>query len=399
MSLLPVNDALIRVLNAVTPIDTEIISIHDAFGRVTAQDIKSNLTQPPFDASAMDGYAVRHGDKSPLKLVGVSQAGKAYDGVLKAGETVRIFTGAPLVEGADTIIIQENVTVQDNEVTLNEVSEIGVNIRAAGGDFKKGDILVSNGTVINSRHIAVLTAGNVATLPVYKKPKVAILATGDELVDVGSDVSDDKIVNSNIPLFKALITEHGGVPIDLGIARDNIDDVKAKITEVKNVDMFVSIGGVSVGDYDIIQDVLIKAGLKVDFWKVAMQPGKPMIFGDFNNIPYFGMPGNPASAFVCFANFMLPALDKICGKIELGFKKSTAYLGHDLEQGGSRTNYLRAYFRENENGDKIVSAKFNQSSAKLKTLADANCLLIRDIDAPFAKAGEPVKIVLINGIK
>lgn len=397
MSLLAVAIGLERVLNNTKLLTTEEISLHDALGRITADDMKSNVTQPPFAASAMDGYAVRYADiKEPLKLVGESQAGCSYDGVLKQGQTVRIFTGAPMVDGADTVVIQENVSRNDEMITIHESKEKGGNIHAIGGDFMQGDILVAKNIKLDARHIGLLAAGNIATIKVYKKPRVALLSTGDELLEVGSQMSADKIINSNIPLFKGLITEHGGIPIDLGTAKDTVEDVKAKIALVKDVDIFVSIGGVSVGDYDIIQDVLKDAGLKVAFWKVAMQPGKPIVYGDFNGISFFGMPGNPSSAYVCFANFMLPAMQKMQGCEPTGFKSSYAKLSHDIKAGNTRDNYMRARYIEDQQGIKHVDARASQGSSKLKTLADANCLLLRENNSPAAKTGDLVKIYIIE---
>ena len=396
MALLPVPEALETILNRSHPIETEIISIHDTLGRVLADDVRSQLTQPPFAASAMDGYAVRFDDiGGPLTLIGESQAGKSFDGSLSNGEALRIFTGAPVPVGADTVIMQENTSFEGNQVTINECRAKGINIRKIGEDFKKDDILLKKGVKITARHIAVIAAGNVEKICVYRKPKVAILSTGDELLDVGSEISPDKIVNSNVPLFMALIKENGGIPVNLGTARDTLDDVKAKILKVKDVDIFVSIGGVSVGDYDIIKDVLKDAGLKVDFWKVAMKPGKPIVYGDFKGIHYFGMPGNPSSAYICFVNFMLPAMNKMQGLGEYGYPISHAILDHDIKEGSGRMNFMRAIYTENQDGIKTVSANFSQSSALLKTMSDANCLLIRDVKAPPAKAGELVKIVLI----
>lgn len=396
MALLPVSEALETVLNNTNELETEIVSIHDAFDRALAEDIRSKLTQPPFDASAMDGYAIRFEDLGkPLKLIGESQAGKSFEGILKNGETVRIFTGAPVPNGADTVIMQENTSRSDDQITINECRAKGINIRATGEDFKIGDILLKKGAKITARHIAVIAAGNVDKVCVYKKPRVAILSTGDELMDVGTQIGPDKIVNSNVPLFMSLVAENGGVPINLGTARDTIEDVKTKIAKVKDADIFVSIGGVSVGDYDIIQDVLKEAALKVHFWKVAMQPGKPLVFGDFSGTHYFGMPGNPSSAYVCFVNFMLPAMRKMMGLNDLGYQTSHAILDHDIQEGGSRMNFMRAIYKENNEGVKIVSARFSQSSALLKTMSEANCLLIREVNAPATKAGELVKIVLI----
>lgn len=396
MALLPVPEALETILNSTRQLKTETISIHNALGRVTAEDIRSNLTQPPFAASAMDGYAVHFEDiDRPLTLIGESQAGQSFSGTVKVGQTVRIFTGAPLPKGADTIIMQENTSRDGDQITIAECRAKGINIRAAGEDFKNGDVLVDKATKITARQIAVITAGNVARIKVYKKPKVAILSTGDELLDVGSEIGPDKIVNSNVPLFMALVEENGGIPINLGTARDTLDDLKAKIAMVKDVDIFVSIGGVSAGDYDIIQDVLKDAGLKVDFWKVAMQPGKPIVYGDYNGIHYYGMPGNPSSAYVCFVNFMLPAMNKMQGLSEFGYSSSHAILDHDVKKGSGRMNFMRAIYRENKDGTKSVTSEFSQSSARLKTMSDANCLLVRDVNAPEVKSGDLLKIILI----
>lgn len=397
MALLPVSEARSRILNSIKPLETEEISLSDALGRVLAKDAKAALTQPPFDASAMDGYAVRFEDiNAPLKVIGESQAGSSFDGVVGPGQAVRIFTGAPMAKGADTVVIQENVRHDDDQIIINEAKNKGANIREAGGDFKYDDVLVEASTKLNARHIALLAAGNVARLNVYKQPRVAVLSTGDELKDVGSEIGPDQIVNSNVPMLMALVKEHGGIATNMGTARDTVDDVRTKIRQVKDFDIFVSIGGVSVGDYDIIQDVLKEEGLKVDFWKVAMQPGKPIVYGDFNGIQYFGMPGNPSSAYVCFANFMLPAMNKMQGLGGLGYPRSHARLEHDLKPGGKRVNYLRGYVSENGLGEQTVSARLSQSSANLSPLAKSNCLLIREIDAPAAEAGDLVKIVLID---
>lgn len=397
MSLLPVPDALAIILSSVKTLSAEKISLYDASGRVVAEDICSNLTQPPFAASAMDGYAIRFADiADPIKVIGESKAGESFVGMIGPGEAVRIFTGAPMVDGSDTVVIQENISRDGDKITVNECKAQGANIRAAGGDFHKGDCLVKANTLIGARQIALLAAGNVAEFKVYKKPKVAILSTGDELMEVGSEIGPDKIVNSNVPMLMALVEEHGGVPVNLGTAKDTIEDVRAKINQVKDVDMFVSIGGVSVGDYDLIQAVLKDAGLQVAFWKVAMQPGKPLVYGDFNAIPYFGLPGNPASAFVCFTNFMLPALQKMQGRRADGHQFSHARIEHDLAPGGSRQNYMRANYHENERGEKWVSIYKNQGSANLYPLAHSNCLLVREIGVPAAEIGDLVKILLLE---
>ena len=397
MALLDVADALVKVLTTVNELGHEIINIHSASGRITSSNIISKITQPPFPASAMDGYAVRFKDiKNPLLVVGECQAGFSYSGNISEGEAVRIFTGAPLVNGADTVVIQENVTLTDGTITINFPVIKGSNIRALGSDFMNGELLVAKNTLLNARHIGLLAAGNVSEFKVYKKPRVAILSTGDELVEVGSKVGLNKIVNSNLPMFSALINENGGIPINFGNALDTPKSVINKIKQIKDVDIFLSFGGASVGDYDIIQDVMKTNGLKVHFWKVGMQPGKPLIYGKFNNIPYFGMPGNPSSAYVCFINFIIPAMYKMMGRRENGLKNGLAHLEHDLKKGGSRINYIRASIRENKFGKKFVNSSITQSSANHKSLANSNCLIVRDIYASEAKLGDLVKIILID---
>lgn len=397
MALLPVYDALSRILNSVDQLDSEDVNLTDALGRIAYDDINSNLTQPPFAASAMDGYALNYADiDAPLTVIGESQAGLSFEGTIAKGQAVRIFTGAPMVDSADTVVIQENISRDGDQIIVNTCKAKGSNIRDAGEDFKVGECLVEKGTKLDARHIALLAAGNVATLKATRQPKVAILSTGDELLEVGSEIGPDKIVNSNEPLFEALVIEHGGIPIKLGTAKDTVEDVKAKVALAKDIDIFVTIGGVSVGDYDIIQDVLKDTGLKVDFWKVAMQPGKPIVYGDYNGIAYFGMPGNPSSAYVCFANFMLPAMYKMQGRNVKGFKETHARLEHEVKAGGARMNYMRGLYHENELGEKIVSSRLSQSSSKLKTLALSNCLLVREMDAPAADIGDLVKIIEIE---
>jgi len=397
MALLPVADALAKVLTSVSELGHEVINIHSASGRITSANIFAKITQPPFAASAMDGYAVRFKDiKKSLIVVGESQAGLSYSGSISEGEALRIFTGAPLVNGADTVVIQENISLKNNNITINFPLEKGSNIRAIGSDFMNGELLVAKNTKLNARHIGLLAAGNIFELKVYKKPRIAILSTGDELVEVGSPVGLNKIVNSNLPMFMALIYEIGAIPINIGNALDTPESVSSKIDQIKDVDIFVSIGGASVGDYDIIQDVMKTKGLKVHFWKVGMQPGKPLIYGKFNDISYFGLPGNPTSAHVCFINFIIPAIYKMMGRSEGGLKISHAYLEHDLSKGGSRVNYIRAALHENEFGKKFINSSFTQSSANHKTLANSNCLIVRDINASPAKAGDLVKVILID---
>jgi len=404
MSLLPVEKALQIICQSCSPLEAENVPLSEALGRTTAEDHFAAITQPPFDASAMDGYALRAEDVSTcpaiLEIIGEAPAGKSYEGELLPQTTVRIFTGGPVPKGADAVIMQENTEkLDDNTVKIITGAAKGRNIRPAGNDFTQGQMLVPAGTRLTSRHIGMMAAANISIVTVSRKPRVAILSTGDELVPVGQDVGPDQIVNSNNLLLSSLIRENGGDPIDLDVARDNIASLEEKIFLLESydsIDLFITIGGASVGDHDLIQKVLGRHGLKVDFWKIAIRPGKPMIFGKFKGIPMIGLPGNPASAYVCAINFMVPALHIMLGRTEIGAEKSVANLGLDLPENGGRQDYMRAHYVENRAGEKIVTPAPKQDSAKLSSLASANCLLVRPPHAPKAALGDKVDIVLLT---
>lgn len=404
MSLMPVDQALEIISQQFRPLEAEDIPLAQALGRTTACDHFAAVTQPPFNASAMDGYAMRAVDvaQCPVELTvtGEVAAGKAYSGEVTPGTTVRIFTGGPVPKGADTVIMQENTDrLSEDMVRINIGAEKGRNIRPAGNDFAKDQKLVTAGSVLTSRHIGMMAAANIAAVSVRRKPRIALLSTGDELVNVGEEVGPDQIINSNNLLMSTLVVENGGEPVDLGIARDNVASLEEKIALLRateKVDMFITIGGASVGDHDLIQKVLGQHGLKVAFWKIAIRPGKPMIFGEFNDGPMIGLPGNPASAFVCAINFMVPALHIMLGRAAIGAPTSYAFVDHDLPENGSRQDYMRAQYSENDRGEKIVTTTPKQDSAKLSTLANANCLLIRAPHAPAITKGTQVKIMLLH---
>ncbi len=403
MSLMPVDQALETILKSFQPLDSEIVPLSGALGRTTAADHCAALTQPPFDASAMDGYAARAEDVAAapvdLKVIGEAPAGRSFAGELLPGTCVRIFTGGPLPRGADTVIIQENTErLAGDKVRIMTPADKGRNIRPAGNDFVQGQCLVTTGSRLSSRHIGMMAAANIARVTVSRKPRIALLSTGAELVPVGEPVGPDQIISSNNLLLSTLIEEHGGQAVDLGIAKDSQAALEEKIARLKStgdIDLFVTIGGASVGDHDLVQKVLGQHGLEVDFWKIAIRPGKPMIFGAFNGGPMIGLPGNPASAYVCAVNFMLPALHVMLGRRHIGAARAIAYCAHDLAENGAREDYMRARYVENDAGQKIVTATARQDSAKLSTLARANCLLIRPPHAPKAAAGAKVEILLL----
>ncbi|WP_321391452.1 gephyrin-like molybdotransferase Glp [Emcibacter sp.] len=400
MSLLPVQDALDRICSALAPVESEQVSLHSALGRTTAEDLSAKLTQPPFDASAMDGYAVLAEDIEDcpveLNLIGEAPAGGAFDEVVGAGEAVRIFTGGPLPRGADTVVIQENVEkLPENRIRIVETASQGRNIRKMGNDFSAGDVLVEKGLRLGSRHLGLLAAANAAEVSVTRKPRVALLATGDELVRVGEKVGPNQIVSSNSLLIGKLIEEQGGEVIDLGIARDNEESLRVMANKVQDVDLLVTIGGASVGDHDLVQKVLGEEGLKVDFWKIAMRPGKPLIFGQFRNIPMLGLPGNPASAYVCAMVFLLPALHILMGRRMVGADQQVARLKNHLPANGDRQHYMRARAEFDNQGLLTVETASSQDSAKLSTLSGANCLVIRHPNAPEIDLGDMVPILVM----
>lgn len=403
MSLMPVDQALEIISQSFSRLQSESIALAQALGWTTAEDHHAQLTQPPFDASAMDGYAVRAEDvaqcPAELTVIGEAPAGRSYGGEVRPGTCIRIFTGGPVPKGADTVIMQENTDrLSESTVRILTGADQGRNVRPAGNDFAEGQMLVAAGTALTSRHIGMMAAANIATVTVTRKPRIALLSTGDELVTVGHPVGPDQIISSNTLLLSNLIVENGGEAIDLGIARDTVASLEEKIALLQatdKVDLLITIGGASVGDHDLVQKVLGDHGLTVTFWKVAMRPGKPMIFGDFDGLPMIGLPGNPASAYVCAVNFMLPALHIMLGRPNPGAPKSVALLAHDLPDNGSRQNYMRAHYQDRADGSRIVTATARQDSAKLSTLAQANCLLIRPPHAPKATAGTPVDILLL----
>ena len=374
--------------------------MRQAHGRIAAKDIKARLTQPPFDASAMDGYAVRHADLTGgpaiLKLIGEAPAGSVFSGTIGPGEAVRIFTGGVMPKGADTVIIQENTEKPaEDMVRILESAPRGKNIRRAGGDFRNGDILVEKGTRLTSRHIGLLAAANVATLPVSRIPRVALLSTGDELVEVGGTVTAGQIVNSNAVMLSTLLEHQGAEVLELGIARDNESSLRIMAEQVRDVDLFVTIGGASVGDHDLVQKVLGTQGLEVDFWKIAMRPGKPLIFGHYRDIPMLGLPGNPASAYVCALVFLLPALHRLQGRRSSGAQKVMVSLSCALPANGPRQHYMRARIDSDAQGRLVADLAGAQDSGWLSPLARSNGLLIRPPQAPAAAQGALIPALML----
>ncbi len=328
--MISVDEAFEQVMSGISPLHAEDISVADGLDRVLAEDVASRVTQPPDAMSAMDGYAVRAEDVAsvPVTLtqIGESAAGNGYNGKIGPGETVRIFTGAPLPDGADAIIIQEDTDTDGDQITVLEGVAAGRYVRPAGLDFAEGDVLLKAPKRLNSRDIALICAMNVPWISVMRRPRVAILSTGDELVMPGESIGPNQIISSNSIGLSAFVEAAGGTPINLGIAKDTAESLQEKLGGIAGADMLVTIGGASVGDYDLIESVLGKEGLDINFGKVAMRPGKPLIFGKIMGIPMLGLPGNPVSAGVTSALFLKPAIDKMLGFEANAAPQSTALL-------------------------------------------------------------------------
>ena len=403
--MISVDEARRRIIQSMRPMAPEQVSLKDALGRVLAEDVASRRTQPPAAVSAMDGYAVRAGDvaqlPATLKIIGYSQAGSAYDGTMRAGETVRIFTGAPVPAGADAIVIQENTIAAAGDgdtVTVTEGdTSVGRYVRAAGLDFQTGQILLTAGKALTARDIGLAAGMNVPWLKVRRRPQIALLATGDEVVMPGDPIGPDQIVSTNGLSLGAFITAEGGNPIDLGIAPDSEDALAAMAAGAKGADMLVTMGGASVGDHDLVQKVLGNIGLEVDFWKIAMRPGKPLIFGHLDQTPILGLPGNPVSSMVCAVIYLRAAMRAMLALDAPANETVEVTLGADLGENDERQDYLRAQLKTGPDG-RTVAMPFNrQDSSMFAHLAHADCLIIRPPFAPAVKAGDSVTTLPFSG--
>jgi molybdopterin molybdotransferase len=397
--LMPVADALAQVLAAAKPLGVETSALHEAAFRTLASDVAATRTQPPFPASAMDGYAVRASDCSVgarLKKIGEAAAGRAFNGTIGAHETIRIFTGAPVPDGADAILIQENATVEGDTIVARETLTAGRFVRPRGLDFAEGDFLLKAGSVLNARALGLAAAMGLPVLPVRKKPVVSVLATGDELVRPGERVGPDQIVASNSYAVCAMASAKGARAIDLGIARDTMADLDAALdrAEAEGTDVLVTLGGASVGDHDLVQKALTNRGMKLGFWKIAMRPGKPLIFGALGNTIVLGLPGNPVSSIVCTKLFLEPLIAALLGQPDPGGDPSeAAILGADMPENDLRQDYVRSRLSADPSGLPRVVPFGKQDSSMLRLLTESDALLIRAPFAPAAKAGETVRII------
>jgi len=400
--LISVEEARTRICAAFAPVATEMVALTAAAGRVLARDLAARRTQPPHAVSAMDGYAVRAQDvgEVPVKLevVGEAPAGAAFAGTVGPGQAVRIFTGGPVPAGADTIVVQEDTDLGTPAVTVNQGAPANQHVRRAGIDFSEGEVLLQAGRRLGARDIGLAAAMNHPWIAVTRKPRVALLATGDEVVRPGDPLGPNQIVSSNGPALAAFIESRGGIAIDLGIAADDEASIRALAQGARGADLLVTMGGVSVGDRDLVRKVLGEAGLEVDFWRIAMKPGKPLMFGSLAGVPVLGLPGNPVSSMVCALLFLGPALDKMAGLAGTGLPVIRARLGADIGANNFREDYMRATLTADGEGTPVVVALAIQDSSMASALARADGLIIRPPGAPAASAGDWVDVIRLDDI-
>jgi molybdopterin molybdotransferase len=399
MALLPVADALARVLADIDLTPGEDVPLLSANDRILASDTGARLTQPPFDASAMDGYAVRAADVAQvparLTMIGESAAGLGFAGALATGECVRISTGAPMPAGADCVVIQEDTEREGSSVSVRESGASGQHVRPRGFDFAAGQPLLAAGVRLDARAIALAAAAGHATLHVRGKPSVAILATGNELVEPGTTPAAGQIVSSNSYGLAAMVAAAGGAPRLLGIARDRRDDLAAKIDAAHGADVLVTIGGASVGDHDLVGPVLQEVGTTLGFWRIAMRPGKPLMFGRRGAQRVLGLPGNPVSCLVTARVFLVPLIGRLLG-LPASSDTQAATLAAPLEANGPRQHYMRASLTPRGAALPLVAPLPSQDSGALSLLASAGCLIVRPAGAPAAQMGEHVEILRLE---
>ena len=415
MSLISVEDALSRVLASVgKPLGAEHAPLTSCAGRTLSEDLSALRDQPPFPASAMDGYAVRSRDctqvPATLRVVGTSAAGARFTGKLGPMEAVRIFTGAPVPEGADAVVLQEDTDRSGDQVVVKEASRPNRHIRAAGLDFRAGDVLLQAGLRLDSRHIALAAAMGHGTLPVHRKPKVAILATGDELVRAGEPLGPDQITASSLPATILMVEKSGAEAIDLGIAQDTMESLEERIQAAQDAgaDILVTLGGASVGEHDLVQKALGRQGMNLSFWRVALRPGKPLMHGRLGSTLLLGLPGNPVSSLVCAVLFLVPAIRALLGDQRAAEDPTEdAILGADLPPNGERQDYMRASLAlqnvplsVTEGPERLMlcvaTPHLLQDSSMLSILERSDALLVRPPHAPLAMAGEPCRIIRLE---
>jgi molybdopterin molybdotransferase len=398
VALMPVAEALARVLANAKPLASEMALLNDVLGRVLTDDVTALRTQPPSALSAMDGYALRASDvaQAPvtLSVIGEIAAGHPFDGKVGPGQAARIFTGGVMPAGSDTVVIQELTARDGDKVTILKTTALSRNVRQQGIDFTEGQILLRKGRRLTGRDLMLAAAMNHPTLPVHRRPKVAVLGTGDELVAPGSKPRPGEIVYSNGFAIMALARGEGADVSDLGVAHDRIDDIAEAVRQARDsgADILLTSGGASVGEHDLVQKALASEGLELSFWRVALRPGRPMMHGRLGAMQVLGVPGNPVSSYVCAFLFLAPLIRRLCGRDDVEPLATAAKLGQDIAANDERQDYLRATLRDGPDG-LIATPLPAQDSSLMAPLAKADCLLIRPPNAPAAPAGSQCVIL------
>jgi molybdopterin molybdotransferase len=396
---MPVADALAAVLAGAEPLPEEMAALDAAYHRVLARDVAARRTQPPQAMSAMDGYAVRAADATHpgarLKVIGEVAAGRPFERKIGAGEASRIFTGGVIPVGADAVVIQEDTVADGSHIDITEAAVAGRHIRPAGVDFKEGDVLLAAGSRLTDRDLSLAAGMNYPELPVRRRPKVAILATGDELVMPGATPGPGQIVYSNGYALWALARAEGAETVDLGIAADTVEATTQGIRRARDAhsDILITTGGASVGDHDLVKRSLEAEGVAIAFWRIAMRPGKPMMHGRLGAMRVIGLPGNPVSSYVCGFLFLVPLIRALSGRAAIHHVRETAVLGRDVAANDQREDYLRARLEERADGALIATPVNHQDSSLLANLAAARALVIRPPFAPTAMAGASCEIL------
>jgi molybdopterin molybdotransferase len=406
-AMMTVEEALARVIaSGAPPLEEETVALEQAYGRVLVRDLKALRTQPPFPNSAMDGYALRAADTTPapatLTVIGESAAGRAFEGAVGPGEAVRIFTGAPMPAGADSIVIQEDVEREEKRIRLSSAAAPGDNLRQAGMDFRDAESLIPAGRRLSPRDVALAAAANHTALVVRRRARVAILATGDELVAPGGSLGPAQIIASNNFAVAGVVEAYAGVAVDLGIAVDEVAAMKAAVDRARDAkaDVLVTLGGASVGDYDLVQKALVSSGMELGFWRIAMRPGKPLMHGRLGPMRILGLPGNPTSSMVCSILFLRPLLRALHGESDPGADPSqTGRLAVDLPANGIRQDYMRASLNHGGDGTLVATPASSQDSSLVKTMASADGLIVRPPHAEPAKAGETCRVIAFHGLE
>ena len=401
--MIPVDEALDKILSHVLPLGFEKVSLLDALGRVIGEDIYAKRNIPPLDNSAMDGYALKSEDvrmasqNHPVRLVVIEDlpAGFISTKTVEKGKAIRIMTGAPIPKGADTVIPVEVTKKEDGFVLIFNAAGSGENIRVSGEDVKQGDRVISRGNIVRPAEVGMLASVGRSFVSVYQRPLVAILCTGDELVDVDGDLNEVKIISSNSYTIGAQVKDCGAIPLQLGIAKDRKEEIEEKLRQGIRADVLISSAGVSVGDYDFVKDVMKHLGMEMVFWKVAMRPGQPLAFGTMGGKPVFGLPGNPVSSMISFEQFVRPALLKMMGCRHIFRPLVEAVLKEEIKKMAGRRYFIRGSISF-ENNQYVVTTTGEQGSGMLRSMVKANGLIVIPEDQEIVRAGEKVRVQLLD---